>query len=68
MADSRPSDFADLRRPDKPTRMIQLPYGIGPRESLNLDDAEDLSRLIVFVLAELEEIRVTIARLVELSS
>ena len=67
MADSRPSDSADLRRPDKPTRVIHLPQGMGPRESLNLDDPEDLSRLIVFFVAELEEIRVSIARLIDLS-
>jgi len=40
---------------------------MGPRESLNLDDPEDLSRLIVFFVAELEEIRVSIAKLIELS-
>jgi len=40
---------------------------MGPRESLNLDDPEDLSRLIVFFVGELEEIRVSIAKLIELS-
>jgi hypothetical protein len=56
---------SDLRASESPKRVIHLPQGIGPRESLNLNDDEDVSRLIVFFLAELEEIRVSIAKLVE---
>jgi hypothetical protein len=59
---------SDLPAPESPRRVIHLPSGIGPRESLNLDDDEDVSRLIVFFLSELEEIRASVARIIELIS
>ena len=64
------ADFHDpvesnLRAPESPQCVIQLPPGLGPRASMNLHDNEDLSRLITFFLAELEEIRASIARLSE---
>jgi hypothetical protein len=61
------ADFRDPIEPEPPKRVIHLPEGIGPRESLNLDDPEDVGRLIVFFASEIEEIRVSIARLIDLS-
>jgi hypothetical protein len=75
MTDDVNTSWANFRDPvesdrpafESPQRVIHLPQGMGPRESLNLDDPEDLSRLIVFFVGELEEIRVSIAKLIELS-
>jgi hypothetical protein len=75
MTDNNHTSWADFRDPveselpaaESPKRIIRLPEGIGPRESVNLDDPEDLGRLIVFFASELEEIRVSVKRLIDLN-
>jgi hypothetical protein len=58
---------SDVRPTESAKRVIHLPEGIGPRGSLNLDDPDDIARLIIFFASEIEEIRVSVARLIDLS-